>query len=102
MVRAGFKPPSIGAQLCTGMAAHWCPNHGTCTCSEHQRANHVAQIECPLHGVESEHPLPLRYDVASGAGNVRCACGAMFASPDVVEIKMCPRCLVSSIRGIRV
>jgi len=41
---------------CTGIAASWCPNCGTCNCprSEYGERNDDNPA-CPLHGAESRH-----------------------------------------------
>lgn len=46
---------------CTGIAAAWCPIHGTCTCRARLRAAGAPFDEwrregCPLHGDTTEHP----------------------------------------------
>lgn len=38
---------------CTGVAARWCPLHGTCTCADREDLNDET---CPLHATESGHP----------------------------------------------
>lgn len=43
---------------CTGVAADWCPNHGTCTCT--RGPNPGAQGDdpyCPIHGAYTSHPI---------------------------------------------
>ena len=37
---------------CTGVAARWCPNCGTCRCPDREDLNDAA---CPLHGLRSPH-----------------------------------------------
>ena len=49
---------------CTGIAAGWCPNCGTCTCPEDPDTHEVdirdghCDPDCPLHSMASPHPLP--------------------------------------------
>ena len=40
---------------CTGAAAQWCPNCGTCTCHRNECGRREYRATCPLHGVESRH-----------------------------------------------
>lgn len=42
----------VESEHCTGVAARWCPVHGTCACAEDMRFNDPA---CPLHASESSH-----------------------------------------------
>lgn len=38
--------------LCTGLTAIWCPNHGHCSCDREQGLDNST---CPLHASESSH-----------------------------------------------
>jgi len=44
---------------CTGIAAQWCPVHGTCTCSDDEGNRWIDDLDadpsCPLHGRKSLH-----------------------------------------------
>lgn len=46
---------------CTGLAARWCPNHGTCGCPDPPGwgpwVEPMSDPRCPLHGVASHHPI---------------------------------------------
>lgn len=53
---------------CTGIAARWCPNCGTCTCPEDPRGGRTRdRATCPLHGAESRHAEAL---CAGGCGEM--------------------------------
>lgn len=46
---------------CTGIAASWCPRHGSCTCPDVVAGVDYPKRDgptCPLHGLASDHPLP--------------------------------------------
>ena len=62
---------------CTGVAASWCPIHGTCTCPRDEAAWRVELNDpnCPLHSPESTHaakttrePPPEVEDAPGGTG----------------------------------
>jgi hypothetical protein len=42
----------IESQECTGVAAQWCPIHGTCACADPEDRNDEG---CPLHSSTSSH-----------------------------------------------
>jgi hypothetical protein len=44
----------IESQHCTGVAARWCPVHGTCSCKRGERAD-LNDARCPLHASTSSH-----------------------------------------------
>lgn len=53
---------------CTGIAAQWCPNCGTCNCPlDHNGERTRDRATCPLHGVESRHAETL---CAGGCGEM--------------------------------
>lgn len=41
---------------CTGLAASWCPRHGSCQCPD--PADALDDPACPLHAPMSDHPWP--------------------------------------------
>jgi hypothetical protein len=46
----------IESASCTGIAAQWCPVHGTCKCPRNEDC--LPQLDdprCPLHGTTSSH-----------------------------------------------
>lgn len=47
----------IEAANCTGIAAQWCPTHGTCTCPDRgdDWGRALDDPNCPLHRDESSH-----------------------------------------------
>jgi hypothetical protein len=65
----GHYYPLQPAAKCTGIAAGWCPNCGTCTCPHYPDGERIADDHpldispedlarmrrCPLHGPESTH-----------------------------------------------
>ena len=58
---------------CTGIAAQWCPNCGTCNCPEDPRGGRTRdRATCPLHGPESRHAETL---CAGGCGEIVSAPG---------------------------
>lgn len=53
---------------CTGLTAHWCPNHGTCVCTRlnengAREWDSLDHQDCPLHGAGSDHPRKRRVRV---------------------------------------
>lgn len=48
------------AEPCTGLTARWCPVHGDCICAKATDGlgGDLAHPRCPLHGTDSQHPLP--------------------------------------------
>lgn len=72
---------------CTGIAAGWCPNCGTCTCPRNDRGERIPEAEsaaCPLHGVDTKHAATLCPD-----------CG------DIVAVEgRCAPCEVTHLRAI--
>ena len=53
---------------CTGIAAQWCPNCGTCTCPHGDNGERTRdRATCPLHGPESRHAETL---CAGGCGEI--------------------------------
>lgn len=58
-----LRPMTVVAQPCTGVAARWCPNCGSCTDKPEAHENpdtyphsdHCSDRDCPLHGVKSQH-----------------------------------------------
>lgn len=55
-------------QDCTGVAAHWCPNHFGCTCEDRGTLffRWIIDPECPLHMDKSDHAtFDLIYDASS-------------------------------------
>jgi hypothetical protein len=47
----------LEATHCTGIAAQWCPTHGTCTCPERDddMGRTLNDPRCPLHRFDSSH-----------------------------------------------
>jgi hypothetical protein len=47
----------LESQTCTGVAASWCPVHGSCTCprDDDGRAENLDDDDCPLHASSSSH-----------------------------------------------
>lgn len=47
------------SELCTGITASWCPNHGDCTCpwrdGDEDKGRTFDSPQCPLHAEESDH-----------------------------------------------
>lgn len=43
------------AEKCTGMAASWCPLHGSCTCPRDAHGFREGCPTCPLHSDTSKH-----------------------------------------------
>lgn len=73
---------------CTGAAAQWCPNCGTCTCPcDHNGERTRDRATCPLHGATSRHAETLC------AGN----CGEIVAE----EGARCDACEVKHLRAER-
>ena len=71
---------------CTGTAASWCPNCGTCNCPEDPRGGRTRdRATCPLHGPESRHAETL---CAGG-------CGEIVSAPG----DRCDRCEVKHLRA---
>ena len=49
---------------CSAPTASWCPNHGKCTCPEDDDPTKILDVfRCPLHGMASDHPLPVEGDI---------------------------------------
>jgi hypothetical protein len=56
--RAPLPPEVREAAECTGIAASWCPVHGNCSCprdEEGARTENRFGVDCPLHGLASNH-----------------------------------------------
>lgn len=71
---------------CTGIAAQWCPNCGTCNCPEDPRGGRTRdRATCPLHGAESRHAETLCAD----------NCGEVVAE----EGTRCDACEVKHLRA---
>ena len=53
---------TVPAVECTGVAARWCPIHGSCTDTSRDGrepyADHCNDPFCPLHGAQSNHVYP--------------------------------------------
>lgn len=47
----------LEAVNCTGIAAQWCPTHGTCTCPDRgdDMGRTLNDPNCPLHQDDSSH-----------------------------------------------
>lgn len=48
----------IESEQCTGVAAQWCPLHGTCSCPRDDEGAPVDGLDspsCPLHASTSSH-----------------------------------------------
>lgn len=49
----------IESEECTGIAAGWCPVHGSCTCPKNAEGyrviDHLLDSGCALHGAASNH-----------------------------------------------
>ena len=71
---------------CTGIAASWCPNCGTCNCHRNESRRREYRATCPLHGAESRHAETLC------AGN----CGEIVPE----EGARCDACEVKHLRAI--
>lgn len=55
---AAKLPTSAPGAECTGIAASWCPVHGNCSCprdEEGARTENRFGVDCPLHGLASNH-----------------------------------------------
>lgn len=55
---AAKLPTSAPGAECTGIAASWCPVHGNCSCprdEEGARTENRSGVDCPLHGLASNH-----------------------------------------------
>ena len=53
---------------CTGIAASWCPNCGTCSCSRHETGERAELNDsCALHGDSTKHAATL---CAGGCGEI--------------------------------
>ena len=73
---------------CTGIAAQWCPNCGTCDCPRDDSGECTRdRATCPLHGDESRHAQTLC------AGN----CGEIVSEEGV----RCDACEVKHLRAER-
>lgn len=55
----------IESQECTGVAASWCPVHGTCTCPRDAdgRAESLDDFGCPLHSDTSSHAAAILAEI---------------------------------------
>jgi hypothetical protein len=63
---------------CTGIAAVWCPQHGTCTCTDRERLD---TPDCPLHGYHSAHAAPVAHSAS-------CALAPFTAADDDLRRRM--------------
>ncbi len=63
----------LESQSCTGVAASWCPIHGTCTCVDWKLFNTPG---CPLHSIGSSH-AERGADWSAGMVDGACTCDAV-------------------------
>jgi hypothetical protein len=62
---------AVESQECTGVAARWCPVHGTCSCPAN--VPEMTDERCPLHSPASSHAAAILTEifapvVAAGSG----------------------------------
>jgi hypothetical protein len=55
VIAPGIRVEVLPPEECTGIAATWCPVHGTCTCPEGTDGRLFDDPGCDLHGQASTH-----------------------------------------------